>query len=997
MPALAQNQRPETEPQDDGLLSPSDFAARIRQKYQGVYDELSDDDLTKRILEKHPEYQASVKMPAAPANSFLTSALPSITRPVEETRAEPLPPVVVPQFLKGAVAQPELMDEKQFAAKIRAKHPKVYDGLDDGELSRRVLSKYEEYRPHVRLSDSALRPAVASSVNESADFDAPLPAVSPDVEFKPFEASDLPFAARLAAGGANIAGANMQEVPENSPLRGGKLVKATVKTAGNHSYPNMDEMADALLDALGAGDVGRRYRAETGRNLITPEIGLEELKRGYDPQSKSYSFEVQPTSADIRIINAYSKGGVKAAQGEIALMRREVSESDAQQVKAKEAVRATVQKLGFNPDELSEGNGPIAKGVGDAVIGASRLMNNTQGFFRDPKDSARDAEFIEGAQQAIPAEKTGVGRMARGLTGVVASSPLYMNPLAPVVATAQNLHKGKDEAIKAGLMMGVPAGVARGAGRANAYLSPVRQQIASRNLAGMSNVITDRVAGNDRSVIESYIEGTLLPVGGKAPRAAKSRSTAATGEHPGVLSEVNAAVNLPRSTQASFDDSAFLRQGLVLSTLHPKRGVESFGNSLKALASESKANAVLDAIHASPNAQLRKESGLYLASENRSDGTIFINREEPFASKWAQHIPGVKNSERAYTVMLDSLRSKVFDDYVAAKPDAKPETLQGISRFINYATGRGDLTGSRGIDTALTQVFYSPRLTTSRPLLLTTPFRGTPEAKSYARTELTKYFAATAGFLGMARLAGASVSFDPTDPDFAKIKIGNQRIDLGAGYAQLFRYSAQAASGRGRSIKSGREYEADRYDVVERFVRTKLSPQAGLVVNLATGEDLRGQKTGLKDEAQKLLVPLSFGDIYEAWEDSGVGGAALGSLSLFGAGVSTIKPPTDEEQLAEQFEKLKAKPESAGLSDSYIRHNARIRVSLNPLLHEIEDSDLTDEKKERVRHELNRYLYAVAARPGERRVLAALERVAAQKLGGAGGYLRKRIEALKSK
>jgi len=39
----------------------------------------------------------------------------------------------------------------------------------------------------------------------------------------------------------------------------------------------------------------------------------------------------------------------------------------------------------------------------------------------------------------------------------------------------------------------------------------------------------------------------------------------------------------------------------------------------------------------------------------------------------------------------------------------------------------------------------------------------------------------------------------------------------------------------------------------------------------------------------------------------------------------------------------------------------------------------------------------VAARPGERRVLAALERVAAQKLGGAGEYLRKRIEALKSK
>jgi hypothetical protein len=984
---------PDSQPQDDGLLSPSDFAARIRQKHPKVYDELSDDDLTNKIVAKYPEYKASVRMPDAPVAQLWD-------RVSSEAAPPKVPPVaapVVPQFLKGAVAQPDLMDEKQFAAKVRAKYPRVYDGLDDLELTRRALNKHEAYRPLVRLPDTALKPSVTSSVNESADFDAPLPAVSPDVEFKPFEASDLPFAARVAAGGANIAGANMQEVPENSPLRGGKLVKATVKTAGDHSYPNTDEMADALLDALGATDVGRRYRAETGRNLITPEIGLEELKRGYDPQSKSYSFEVQPTSADIRIINAYSKGGVKAAEDEIARMRGEVAETDAQQVKAKEAVRETVQKLGFNPDELSEGNGPIAKGLGDAVIGTSRLMNNTAGFFRDPKDSARDAEFIEGAQQAIPAEKTGVGRVVRGVTGVVASAPRYANPLAPVVAAAENLHKGKDEAIEAGLTMGVPAGVARGAGVANQGLSPVAQQVASRNLAGMSNVVTDRVTGNDRSVIESYVEGALLPVGGKSPRAAKSRSQAATGDHPGVLSEVNAAVNLPRSTQASFDDSAFLRQGLVLSILHPKRGVEAFGNSLKALASESKANEVLDAIHASPTAKLRKESGLYLASENRSDGTSFINREEPFASKWAQHIPGVKNSERAYTVMLDSLRSKVFDDYVAAKPDAEPETLQGIARFINYASGRGSLTGVRGIDSTLAQVFYSPRLSVSRPQLLTTPFRGTPETKAYARRELTKYFAATAGFLGMARLAGASVSFDVTDPDFAKIKIGNQRIDLGAGYAQLFRYGAQGATGRGRSLKLGREYEADRGAVVERFFRTKLSPQAGLVVNLAKGEDLRGQKTNLGQEAKKLLVPLSFGDIYDAWEDAGVGGAALGSLSLFGAAVSTIKPPTDEEQLNEQIERLKAQPENKGLDDSFIRHNARVRVAISPLLREIEDSELGDAEKETLRHKLNSYLYPAAARPGERRQLEALERVAAERLKGVEDFIRQRIDALKGK
>lgn len=46
-------------------LSPQDFAAKIRAKYPGAYDSLSDTDLTAKVVAKHPEYQSVVAMPSA--------------------------------------------------------------------------------------------------------------------------------------------------------------------------------------------------------------------------------------------------------------------------------------------------------------------------------------------------------------------------------------------------------------------------------------------------------------------------------------------------------------------------------------------------------------------------------------------------------------------------------------------------------------------------------------------------------------------------------------------------------------------------------------------------------------------------------------------------------------------------------------------------------------------------------------------------------------------
>jgi len=47
---------------DTGLLSPQEFAGRIRAKYPGAYDSLSDDELTQRTLKKYPQYGGQVNL-----------------------------------------------------------------------------------------------------------------------------------------------------------------------------------------------------------------------------------------------------------------------------------------------------------------------------------------------------------------------------------------------------------------------------------------------------------------------------------------------------------------------------------------------------------------------------------------------------------------------------------------------------------------------------------------------------------------------------------------------------------------------------------------------------------------------------------------------------------------------------------------------------------------------------------------------------------------------
>lgn len=187
-----------------------------------------------------------------------------------------------------------------------------------------------------------------------------------------------------------------------------------------------------------------------------------------------------------------------------------------------------------------------------------------------------------------------------------------------------------------------------------------------------------------------------------------------------ILSGAGEALNLPRSLMASFDLSAPLRQGLVM-TSRPKQFFPAFLSMFKQAGSDKAFKAVQESITQRQTYKLMRESKLALTDMS----PLMTNREETFMSNLGEKIPGVKYgvkaSSRAYTGFLNKLRADVFDDMVSKAKSLglnEKTVASDIAKFVNSATGRGDLGRLNNAATALNGVFFSPRLMASRINLL---------------------------------------------------------------------------------------------------------------------------------------------------------------------------------------------------------------------------------------------------------------------------------------
>jgi hypothetical protein len=369
-------------------------------------------------------------------------------------------------------------------------------------------------------------------------------------------------------------------------------------------------------------------------------------------------------------------------------------------------------------------------------------------------------------------------------------------------------------------------------------------------------------------------------------------------------------IGVPRSLMSSYDASAPFRQGLLFGVSHPAMFFKNFRVMYRALGKNAYHD-ILGEIHARPNADLYARAKLSLTDF----GYDMKNREEQFPSSIATHIPGVGASGRMYTAFLDKSRADYFDWMVERLQQARPDLdlespeadkiLRTFARVVGNATGRGEFKHQAMREAAplLNAIFFAPRLVKSRLDVIANPAYyfetlRTPVARQESLKHLFGLVATVSGILYLAKQAGADVEMDPRNADWAKIRIGNTRIDIAAGFQQPLRVIAQVATGTIISSTTGKKMQLaggfgdiSKRDILQRFAETKLSPPASLVNDFFKGTDFEGKPFSWKKAAFTRMIPLLAQDAFQVYQEDGilpaVGGYGLGA---FGVGIQTYGP-----------------------------------------------------------------------------------------------------------
>ena len=356
-------------------------------------------------------------------------------------------------------------------------------------------------------------------------------------------------------------------------------------------------------------------------------------------------------------------------------------------------------------------------------------------------------------------------------------------------------------------------------------------------------------------------------------------------------------LNLPRAVLASGDLSATFRQGLILTLTHPTKVPRAFWNQLKHFASEKLSLEMDDALRTHPLYREAVENGVEFTAL-RKEARLFA-KEEPFASNLAQRIPFVRKSERAFTGFLNEMRMGTYEAAHNAMiaQGATKEQMKLMASFVNIASGRGTLPANLDrYSPVLNTILFSARYQMStlqlprqlgRMLLSQNPYMRKEAAKA-----LVTFVGGGAALLALLKNTGAAdVEIDPRSGDFGKIQVGETRLDIWRGYLQYARFAAQMLTGERKSAY-GNMNKAQRSDIAWRFIQSKASPAAGLMVDMLKGETYMGEDliTSTSDTVRSFrerMLPLAVQDVMDAMEMSGASGLWTAAPAFLGVGVLT--------------------------------------------------------------------------------------------------------------
>jgi len=355
--------------------------------------------------------------------------------------------------------------------------------------------------------------------------------------------------------------------------------------------------------------------------------------------------------------------------------------------------------------------------------------------------------------------------------------------------------------------------------------------------------------------------------------------------------------------KSSFDLSALGNQGGWVLLSHPVRALRTLPAALRAASSDKRAFEINEAIRNRPNAPYYFRDGLELTQA--SAATALTDREEEMRSEWAQYIPGVPASNRAFATMLNLLRADSYDAMVDSFADeGGPTEIEGkaIADFINMATGRGNVQGHEKLMHTLNGVFWAPRRAISRFQLLATAggllkydlgtvsvgLRGTRRTRILFAKEMARYLSGLATVYFLGNLAGGELERDPTSSDFGKIRFGDTRLDPLSGMSQTLVFLGRLWY-RERKDSAGNIQPLTGYDLertVTQFLKNKIAPGFTLAWAGISGDTPFDGPTTLWWLLKEAVTPISVDDIFKAMEDQGIPrGTIISMLGMLGIGV----------------------------------------------------------------------------------------------------------------
>jgi len=421
----------------------------------------------------------------------------------------------------------------------------------------------------------------------------------------------------------------------------------------------------------------------------------------------------------------------------------------------------------------------------------------------------------------------------------------------------------------------------------------------------------EKLSGYDE--LRRIFEKGTIPTKGGTELLARAFGDSFTKELPrNVVSEI---LNIPRSMLASYDLSMALRQAQPLGSGYPKEWARAFAKQIEFFGSEQVYSQAMKEIASRPTYDLmRGGPGRKIPLALTEMGKFTGLREERYLSPLAEKIPvigkGIRASGRAYSGGLNVLRADVFDRVTGDMKKAgivlenNPAAIDSVCDFINIASGRGSAKPLAGATQIMNALFFSPRLMYARLRSLgqipnfANPNWWTKTPPAVRKATLKTFLGYTGSLMtavGLAKLAGAEVTLDPRSSDFLKIKIGNTRIDFGAGFLQYIKTFAQFFTGKtvntetGKITEVGKGYKPlTRLDILSRQLEYKTNPIASLSLDLLRGKKLFGEKITVPNEIYERLVPMVIQDFIDIAKDDPKLLPA-GIFGVFGAGLQTYK------------------------------------------------------------------------------------------------------------